>query len=76
MVTIGDAQNGKRKIENVDNPKNFPHTKAYNKYYGGIMSTGFVVIVVGIQLINAALDFFFTEKGKKNDRRQRDDRRR
>ena len=52
MVTVGDAQNGKRKVENVDNPKNFPHTKAFGRFYGAKVAAGLLVVVVGIQLIN------------------------
>ncbi len=75
MVTVGDAQNGKRKVENVDNPKNFPHTKAFGRFYGAKVAAGLLVVVVGIQLINGVLDFFWNEP-KKHDRKQRDNRRR
>lgn len=75
MVTVGDAQNGKRKTEDVGNPRNFPHTKAYNKHYSGIIASGLLIIVIGVQLLNTALDFWFSEPKQNNGRERKGGRR-
>lgn len=68
MITVGDAQNSKRKIEDPGNPRVFPHTKAYLKHYYGKIAAGLLVVTLIGQLIPSILDFCYGEP-KRNDRR-------
>ena len=68
MITVGDAQNSKRKIEDPGNPRVFPHTKAYLKHYYGKIAAGLLVVTLIGQLIPSVLDFCYGEP-KRNDRR-------
>ncbi len=71
-ISIGDAQNGKRKVEDIGNPKNFPHVKAYGKHYGGKIAAALMSIVLIIQLVTLAVDFWCSEpKMKRNNDRRR-----
>ena len=69
MVTVGDAQNGKRKLEDVGNPRIFPHVKAFNKHYGVMIAAGLMVIVLAGQIVQTAVDFCYGEPKRNNDRR-------
>lgn len=70
-VTIGDAQNGRRKLEDQGNPRVYPHTKAFIKHYGGLTCAGLFVAVLLGQLTLAAIDFCFDEPKKDNRRNGR-----
>ena len=69
MITVGDAQNGKRKIEDPGNPRVFPHTKAYIKHYFGKVSAGLLVVVLIGQIIPTIVDFCYGNEPRRNDRR-------
>ena len=68
-ITVGDAQTGRRKLEDPGNPRVYPHTKAFNKHYGGLICSGLFVVVLLGQLTLAGIDFCFGEPKKNNDRR-------
>ena len=69
MITIGDVQNGKKKLDDPGNPKIFPHMKAYNKHFGVIIGAGLMVILGGAQVVQYAVDFCCSRSGQNNDRR-------
>ena len=70
MITVGDAQNGKRKIEDPGNPRVFPRTKTYIKHYCGKISAGLLVVVLIGQLVPTIIDFCCgSEPRRDNDRR-------
>ena len=69
-ITVGDAQTGRRKLEDPGNPRVFPHSKAFQKHYGGLVCSGLFVAVLLGQLTLAGIDFCLGENSKKNgDRR-------
>ena len=58
MIGMNEAQSGKRRAEDVGNPRNFPHTKSYNKFFGTMIGYDLIGIFAGIQLINTVVDFW------------------
>lgn len=76
MISIGDAQNGKRKVENPENMGVFTNTKLFIKHYLGKVSAGLMVIVLTAQLVPAIIDFCLGDsKRNNNNDRHRNGRR-
>lgn len=70
-ITVGDAQNGKRKIEDPGNPRVFPHVKAFIKHYMGKVAAGLMVVVLISQLVPTVTDFCSGDTKQNNGRRER-----
>jgi hypothetical protein len=68
-ITVGDAQTGRRKLEDPGNPRVYPHTKAFTKHYGGLVCSGLFVAVLLGQLTLAGIDFLYGEPKRNGDRR-------
>ena len=75
MITVGDAQNGKRKIDNPENPEICPHFKAYNKFYNGKIASGLVVVVLLSQFVPSVIDFFWGNNYTRRNHDRRNGRR-
>jgi hypothetical protein len=69
MITIGDILNGKKKVEDPENPRDFPRSKTYNKHYVPILMAGAMVILGTANLFSFATAFWGSKSGHNRDRR-------
>lgn len=66
MISTNDINVAKRRLDDVGDPRNFQHFKAFGKHYGlKIGSAAFGTILL-FQAVCPLLDFIFPSQGRNN----------
>jgi len=73
-ISISDVSNGKRRVDDVGDPKNYRHLKQYSRFYGSRVASGLMVIVISVPLVTSILDFFSPRKHNGREDKRKNDR--